>query len=73
MGKADYNRVLEQMRLENWTLFPVPITLPVTEAGLDWLGKWIALRSPTNELLAVMQVEDDHGRISGIGDSVDHE
>ncbi len=58
MGKADYNRVLEQMRLGNGTLFPVPITLPVTEAGLDWLGRWIAIRSSSNELLAVMLVEE---------------
>ncbi len=58
MEKADYDGVLEQMRLGDGTLFPVPITLPVTEAGIDWLGKWIALRSPTNELLAVMLVEE---------------
>lgn len=58
MGKGDYNQVLDQMRLGNGTLFPVPITLPVTEAGLDWLGKWVALRSSTNELLAVMLVEE---------------
>ncbi len=58
MRQGDYKQVLEQMRLGNGTLFPVPITLPVTAEGLDWLGKWIALRSTTNELLAVMLVEE---------------
>jgi len=28
MGKADYERVLEEMRLADGTLFPIPITLP---------------------------------------------
>ncbi|HET7852840.1 MAG TPA: adenylyltransferase, partial [Candidatus Methylomirabilis sp.] len=49
MGKADYTRVVEEMRLENGTLFPVPITLPVKEAGDLRLGRDIALRSPKNE------------------------
>jgi len=58
MGEADYRRVLEEMRLANGILFPIPITLPVSEAGLDWIGRWIALRSPANDLLAVMLVEE---------------
>jgi sulfate adenylyltransferase len=55
MGKADYYRVLEEMRLMDGTLFPIPLTLPVTP---DQLGKAIALRSPNNELIAVMLVEE---------------
>src|SRR5919199_1777091 len=35
MGRADYERVLEEMRLADGTLFPLPITLTVRrEAGL---------------------------------------
>lgn len=58
MGEADYCRVLEDMRLANGTLFPIPITLPVSELALEWTGKWVALRSPANDLLAVMLVEE---------------
>src|SRR5258708_7917153 len=29
MGRADYQRVLAEMRLSAGTLFPIPITLPV--------------------------------------------
>jgi sulfate adenylyltransferase len=58
MGKADYTRVLEEMRLANGTLFPIPITLPVPDARFVQNGKDIALRSPQNELLAVMTVEE---------------
>jgi hypothetical protein len=57
MGKADYERVIEEMRLSNGTLFPIPITLPVSGQGIV-IGKEIALRSPKNDLLAVMTVEE---------------
>jgi sulfate adenylyltransferase len=50
MGKADYERVLEEMRLSKGTLFPIPITLPVNGQGIV-IGKEIALRSPKNDLL----------------------
>ena len=57
MGEADYRSVLESMRLSNGLLFPIPITLAVDRAdGLE--GRRIALRSPKNNLLAVMQVEE---------------
>lgn len=64
MGKADYSRVLEEMRLADGTLFPIPITLPLPDekgVRLDSgvrLDKEIALRSPKNELLAVLTVEE---------------
>src|SRR5690554_7941190 len=34
MGKADYERVLTEMRLSDGTLFPIPVTLPVDEDAL---------------------------------------
>src|SRR6476469_4749184 len=33
MRRADYERVIEEMRLSNGTLFPVPITLTVPKAA----------------------------------------
>jgi sulfate adenylyltransferase len=56
MSKADYDRVLEEMRLADGTLFPIPITLPV--AAPPKPGTTVALRSPNNELIAIMLVEE---------------
>lgn len=58
MGQRDYESVLENMRLADGTLFPVPITLPVNERADIGVGRRIALRSPKNEILAVMLVEE---------------
>ncbi len=60
MGKADYDRVLEEMRLADGTLFPIPITLPVEEDFARSLeeGEEIVLRDPRNVPLAVMRVEE---------------
>jgi sulfate adenylyltransferase len=58
MGKADYTRVLEDMRLANGALFPIPVNLPVRDTSSIRLGDEVALRSPNNDLLAVMTVEE---------------
>ena len=60
MGQADYQRVLDEMRLSNGHIFPIPITLPVKEDELArlTLGQDVALRNAKNELLAVMTVEE---------------
>jgi sulfate adenylyltransferase len=58
MGKADVERVLEEMRLADGTLFPIPVTLPVEPfEGLS-LDIEIALRDRRNDLLGVMRVEE---------------
>jgi sulfate adenylyltransferase len=58
MGRADYERVLAEMRLANGALFPIPITLPVARnAGLR-LDSDVALRNSRNELLAILTVEE---------------
>lgn len=58
IGKADYERTLEEMRLAEGLLFPIPITLPVNHFdGLE-LDKKIALRDVKNDLLAVMRIEE---------------
>lgn len=68
MGAADYQRVLEEMRLAGGQVFPIPVTLPVDDAvglgvgglgeGGMMLGKDIALRDSQNHVLAVMTVEE---------------
>lgn len=56
MGPADYERVLGEMRLASGTLFPIPVTLPVD--GELHLDRDVALRSPKNDLLAVLTVDE---------------
>lgn len=58
MGKADYDRVVEEMRLTNGMLFPMPITLPIDEDTPLRLGKEVALRDSRNNLIALMMVEE---------------
>jgi sulfate adenylyltransferase len=60
MGQADYQHVLDEMRLAGGHLFSIPITLPV-EPGPDiQLGRDVALRNSKNELLAVMTIEESY-------------
>ncbi|MBW2124087.1 MAG: adenylyltransferase, partial [Deltaproteobacteria bacterium] len=58
MGQQDYQHVLDEMRLSNGYVFPIPITLPVEPNPEIKLGQDIALRNSKNELLAVMTVEE---------------
>jgi len=60
MGKADCESVCERMRLSDGTLWPIPITLDVTEEFASRLseGARIALRHPEGMILAVMTVTD---------------
>jgi sulfate adenylyltransferase len=57
MRQADYERVLEDLRLVNGTLFPIPITLPVEQRDVR-LDQDVALRSAKNELLAILTIEE---------------
>ncbi len=52
MGRADYTRTIEEMRLANGMPFPIPMTLPDGARA----GHGIALRSPSNELLVLRLV-----------------
>lgn len=60
MGRADYERVVDEMRLADGTLWPMPITLDVSQAFADGLsaGARIALRDPEGVIIAVMDVAD---------------
>jgi sulfate adenylyltransferase len=58
MGQADYHRVLDEMRLANGCLFPIPVTLPANPGPEIRLDQDIALRNDKNELLAVLTIEE---------------
>ncbi|MCA9886761.1 MAG: bifunctional sulfate adenylyltransferase/adenylylsulfate kinase [Anaerolineae bacterium] len=58
MGQADHDRVVEEMRLEDGTLFPIPISLAVTLSDDIGLDMDIALRDRRNNILAIMTVEE---------------
>ena len=60
MTKGDYDRVCADMRLENGTLWPIPITLDITEEAATGLsiGDHLALRDPEGVMLATFRVED---------------
>jgi sulfate adenylyltransferase len=60
MCRRDYEPVVRDMRLADGTLWPIPITLDVTQAVADRLseGVQLALRDPTGVLLAVLEVKD---------------
>jgi sulfate adenylyltransferase len=58
MGKADYQRVLEEMRLKNGTLFPLPVTLTCKKDQATAFDHEITLVDQFNNPLAVMRVEE---------------
>lgn len=58
MGKADYDRVLKEMRLADGTLFPLPITLTADPKELPTVGEELALRSANSDLVAVMTLDE---------------
>jgi sulfate adenylyltransferase len=58
MGHADLQRVLDEMRLANGYIFPMPITLPVEPGPAIHLGQEIALRNAKNELLALLTLDE---------------
>lgn len=60
MGQADYESVLETMRLQNGALWPMPVTLDVDKAFADTLsvGQAMALHDPEGLLVAIMTVSD---------------
>ncbi len=58
LGKADYERVVTEMRLSNGTLWPLPVTLPVTPGQGVVEGKPLALRDVYGNLLAFLHVSE---------------
>jgi sulfate adenylyltransferase len=62
MGKEDYFGVLNNMRLADGTLFPIPITLTVADPSQFKVGQEIALRSSKNNRLAIMTIAEIYER-----------
>jgi sulfate adenylyltransferase len=63
MGRGDYKRVVEEMRLENGLLWPIPITLSVPREEADEIkeGQKVALlNSGPNEIMASMLVQEKY-------------
>jgi sulfate adenylyltransferase len=60
LGRRDYDRVVEELRLADGTLWPIPITLDVDEAFAAQLstGSEVALRDSQGVPLAVLEVHD---------------
>jgi sulfate adenylyltransferase len=61
MSRADYEGVCHDMRLANGTLWPMPITLDVTEEFAKKLTPGtskVALRDPEGVMLAVLNVQE---------------
>ena len=62
MGRADYESVVEKMRLADGTLFPIPVTMDVDEekaAALQASGeKSVALKDEEGNIIAVLDVTD---------------
>ena len=60
LGQADYDRVVDEMRLADDTLWPIPITLDVNEtfSAKVSVGESIALNDPEGILVAVLEISD---------------
>jgi sulfate adenylyltransferase len=58
MTRADYERVLSEMRLVGGTLFPMPVTLTGKSGDDLKLDQEVALVDQFNNLLAIMRVEE---------------
>lgn len=57
MRKADYERVMEEMRLASGVLFPIPITLTVSKEELP-TSQQVVLRDVRNNAFAIMDLEE---------------
>ncbi|MDS4059582.1 MAG: bifunctional sulfate adenylyltransferase/adenylylsulfate kinase, partial [Candidatus Contendobacter sp.] len=60
LNRVDYDRVVAEMRLGEGILWPIPITLDVSEVFADQIGRGgrVALRDAEGVLLAVLEVGD---------------
>ncbi len=60
LSEADYNGVVENMRLADGALWPMPITLDVSEAFAEGVapGQDIALRDEEGVILAILSITD---------------
>jgi sulfate adenylyltransferase len=62
LGERDYRRVLNEMRLADGTLFPIPVTLSIQPESWLKLDQEITLADDRNNLVAIMRVEEIYER-----------
>jgi sulfate adenylyltransferase len=65
MGRDDYSRVLDEMRLASGLLFPIPVTLSVHSLDGLHLDRDVALRDAGGSVLAIMTVEEAYAWDAG--------
>lgn len=58
MGREDYTRVLDKMKLADGTIWPIPVTLTIKKDDLPEEGDWVTLRDVHNQIMAVMHLEE---------------
>jgi sulfate adenylyltransferase len=58
MGEKDYQSVLENMKLADGTIWPIPITLTIDKEDLPDQAEWVTLRDVHNQIMAVMRLEE---------------
>ena len=56
VGREDYDRILDELRLASGALFPIPVTLPVDPGPAVALDREVALRDRKNNLLATLVI-----------------
>lgn len=63
MGQADFESVLDDMRLADGTVWPMPIILDVSQEIADRLspGEDVALVDEKGEVLAILHLEEKYG------------
>ena len=68
LGEADYNSVLEKNQLSDNTVWPIPITLDVSEEFSKELkaGDKIVLRDHEGVALGILNISDKHHQITQI-------
>ena len=57
LGQDDYEHVIEEMRLANGVLFPIPLTLTIGKDAHIELDSEIALADSYNNLLGILRVD----------------
>ncbi len=60
LGQADYEKVCDEMRLQSGALWPIPVTLDVSEEFAEGVSEddTIALRDVEGVLIATMKISD---------------
>lgn len=62
LGKADYERVRDEMRLADGTVWSLPVTLSATQDEADKLeiGQDVLLKSPEDQPIAILNLQEKY-------------